>query len=133
MSCVLRRNPPKVGRNPRRTDPLLLVFAAVKKMAPSSREAIGPEVPDECPFSAPSPRGTVVQKSHTVRCLLVSANVPRTKFCSSFFVVQPSTCDPEVDGECAANEVVQFFALIVKSTLSQNTSEDWSFQIFTNN
>ena len=28
----------------------LLVFAAVKKMAPSSREAIGPEVPNECGF-----------------------------------------------------------------------------------
>ena len=40
------------------SDPLL-VFAAVKKMAPSSREAIGPEVPDECPFSAPSPRWTM--------------------------------------------------------------------------
>ena len=40
------------------SDPLL-VFAAVKKMAPSSREAIGPEVPDECPFSAPSPRWTL--------------------------------------------------------------------------
>ena len=37
-------------RNPRRTDPWK-VFAAVKKMAPSSREAIGPEVPDECPCS----------------------------------------------------------------------------------
>ena len=34
MSCVLRRNP-------RRTDPLV-DFAAVKKKAPSSREAIGP-------------------------------------------------------------------------------------------
>ena len=29
------------------SDPLL-VFVAVKKMAPSSREAIGPEVPDAC-------------------------------------------------------------------------------------
>ena len=48
MSCVLRKKP-KVRRNPWRTDPLL-VFAAVKKMAPSSREAIGPEVPDECFF-----------------------------------------------------------------------------------
>ena len=38
MSCVLRRNPPKVRRNPRRTDPLL-VFAAVKKTAPSPRGA----------------------------------------------------------------------------------------------
>ena len=26
------------------------------------KQAIGPEVPDECPFSAPSPRETVVQK-----------------------------------------------------------------------
>ena len=38
---------------------LLLVFAAVKKMAPSSREAIGQEVPDESPCSAPSPRGAI--------------------------------------------------------------------------
>ena len=49
-------------RNPRRTD-LLLVIAAVKKMAPSSREAIGADVPDERPFSPPSPRGAMmVQK-----------------------------------------------------------------------
>ena len=52
------------------SDPLL-VFAAVKKMAPSSREALSPEVLDECPFSAPSPRGAMVQKSHTFRCLSV--------------------------------------------------------------
>ena len=32
-------------RNPRRADPFLLVFAAVKKMAPSPRGAISPEVP----------------------------------------------------------------------------------------
>ena len=37
-------------RTPQRTDPFLLVFAAVKKMAPSSREAINPEVPGECFF-----------------------------------------------------------------------------------
>ena len=36
-------------RNPWRTDPLL-VCAAVKKMAPSSLEAIGPQVPDGCFF-----------------------------------------------------------------------------------
>ena len=36
-------------RNTRRTDPLF-VFTAVKKMAPSSREAINPEVPGECFF-----------------------------------------------------------------------------------
>ena len=36
---------------PWRTQFPLLVFAAVKKMAPSSREAIGPEVLDACtPF-----------------------------------------------------------------------------------
>ena len=36
-------------RNPRHTDPLLL-FATVKKMVPSSLEAIGPQVPNECFF-----------------------------------------------------------------------------------
>ena len=37
-----------MSRNPWRTD-LLLVFAAVKKMAPSPRGAVsGPEVPDAC-------------------------------------------------------------------------------------
>ena len=36
-----------VRRNHWRTDSLL-VFAAVKKMAPSPREAIGPEAPDVC-------------------------------------------------------------------------------------
>ena len=46
MSCVLRRN---------LSSPLLPQGeeeppAAVKKMAPSSHEAIGPEVPDECFF-----------------------------------------------------------------------------------
>ena len=48
-------------RNLRRTDPLL-VFAAVKKMAPSSREAIGQEVPDECFFFVSSPREAMVGK-----------------------------------------------------------------------
>ena len=75
-----------VRKNPsRRTDPLL-VFAAVKEMAPSSREAIGPEVPDERLFSPPSPRGTMVQKSpmHAYSLVfLVSANVPRMMLCSS--------------------------------------------------
>ena len=97
MSCVLRRNP-------RRTDPSF-VFTAVKKTAPSSREAIGPEVPDECPFSAPSPRGTLVQKSPThaySQVSLVSASVPRMGLCSSL--------------------------LIEKSAPSSNTSEDLSFQ-----
>ena len=36
-------------RNPRRTDSSL-VFAAVKRMAPSSLEAIGPHVPNKCFF-----------------------------------------------------------------------------------
>ena len=50
-SCPAFRGgePPKVRRNPRRTDPVL-VFAAVMKMAPSSREATGPQVPNECFF-----------------------------------------------------------------------------------
>ena len=56
-------------------------------MAPSSREAIGPEVPEESPFSPPSPRGTMVQKSPTHAYSLVSPGV----------------------GWCATNEVVQFF------------------------
>ena len=85
MSCVLRKNLPKARRNSWHTDPLL-VFAAVKKTAPSSREAIGPEVPDESPFSAPSPRGAMVQKSQMHACSLVSPAV----------------------GWCATNEVVQF-------------------------
>ena len=89
MSCVLRRNP-------RRTD-LLLVFAAVKKTAPSSREAIGAEVPDACIFFA--------------------AGVPRMRLCSSLFVVQHSTCDPEVNAKCATNEVTQFFVYCKKYTL----------------
>ena len=61
MSCVLRRNLPKVRRNPWRTDPLL-VFAAVKMTTPSSREAIGPEVPDECFVFVSSPREAMVGK-----------------------------------------------------------------------
>ena len=64
--CVQRGNPPKVRRNSRRTDPLL-VFAAVKKMAPSSREAIGPEVPDECFFLFRRHAG---QWSRSSRCML---------------------------------------------------------------
>ena len=52
-----------------------------------SREAIGPEVPDESPFSAPSPRGAMmVQKSPMHAYSLVSPGV----------------------GWCATNEVVQF-------------------------
>ena len=69
-----------------RSDPLL-VFVAVKQMGPSSREAIGPEVPDECPFSAPSPRGAMVQKFQM----------------HAYSVVSPGVC------KCATNEVVQFF------------------------
>ena len=68
------------------SDPLL-VFAAVKKMAPSPREATGPEVPDERPFSAPSPRGATVQKFQMHAHSLESPGV----------------------GYCATNEVVQFF------------------------
>ena len=49
-----------VGIRAHHASDLLLVFEAVKKMAPSSREAIGPEVPDESPFSPPSPRGPEV-------------------------------------------------------------------------
>ena len=79
MSCVPRRNHSRGEEDPRRTDPLL-VFVAVKKMAPSSLEAIGPEVPDECPFSPPSPRGTMVQKFPMHAYSL--AGVPRTRFCS---------------------------------------------------
>ena len=42
---------------------------------------------------------------HTLWCLLVSANVPRMRLCSSLFVVENSICDPEVNAECATNEV----------------------------
>ena len=73
-------------RNPGRTDHLL-VFAAVKKMAPSSREAIGSEIPDECPFSPPSPRGAKVQKFPM----------------HAFSLVSLGAC------LCATNEVMQFF------------------------
>ena len=75
-------------RNPRRTDPLL-VFVAVKKMAPSSREAIGPEVPDErlCTASVATWGNDVSEVPDAcvlIRCLLVSAGVPRMRLCSSF-------------------------------------------------
>ena len=70
------------------SDPLL-VFAAVEKMAPSSREAIGPEVPDECPLPALSPHGLMVQKS------------PMRAYSQVF---------PGV-GQHATNEAVQFFFL----------------------
>ena len=43
MSCVPRRNP-EGEEEPRRTDPLL-VFAAVKKMAPLSRGAMVQKFP----------------------------------------------------------------------------------------
>ena len=46
---------------------------------------------------------------HTLWCLLVSAGVPRMRLCSSFYVVQHSTCDPEVNAACVTDEVVQFF------------------------
>ena len=49
MSCVLRRNLPKVRRNPR-AQVLGRFLPAVKKMAPSSREATGPEGPDGSPI-----------------------------------------------------------------------------------
>ena len=38
----------------------MLVFAAVKKMAPPSREAIVPEVPDESLCSVPSQRAAII-------------------------------------------------------------------------
>ena len=71
-------------RNTRRTDPLF-VFTAVKKMAPSSREAINPEVPGECFFFFSSPRGALVWK------LLMHA-VPRMRLCRSLSVVQHLFC-----------------------------------------
>ena len=121
MSCVLR------GHS-QRTDPSL-VFAAVKRMAPSSREATGPEAPDESPPSPPSPRGTMVQKSPTHAgeffsefgqvsvaswVSLVSANVPRMRLCSSLFVVEHTSYNSEGNAECATNEVVQFFVYCKK-------------------
>ena len=77
MSCVLRRNLQGEEESPR-TDPLL-VFAAVKKTAPSSREAFGPEVPDES-FFVSSPRGAIFRK------LLMHA-VPRMRLRSATFVL----------------------------------------------
>ena len=77
---VLRRRTPKVRRNP----PALTVsfvgfFAAVKKMAPTSRGAIGPEVPDECLFSVPSSRGAMVQKILMNAYSLVSLCNPKSQ------------------------------------------------------
>ena len=107
MSCVLWRNPPPPppqGEEEPSAHRSFVGFCPVKKMAPSPREAIGPEVPDESPFSAPSPRGAMLQKSpmHAYsQVSVVSANVPRLRICSSLFVVRHSTCDPEVNAECA--------------------------------
>ena len=110
-----------VGIRSYQTSDRLLVFAAVKKMAPSSREATRPEVPDERPFSLLSPRGPEIPGACILFwCLLVSANVPRTRLCSSLFVLQHSTCDPEVDAACATNEVVQFFVYCKKFTFQQH-------------
>ena len=58
-------------------------------MAPLSREAIGPEVPDESPSSPPSPRGATVQKFPMHAHSLVSPGV----------------------GWCATNEIVRFFVV----------------------
>ena len=78
---------PDVGKRSYHASDPLLFFAAVKNMALSSPEAIGPEVPDGSPFSAPSPRGVMVQKFQMHAYSLVSSGV----------------C------WCATNEVVQFF------------------------
>ena len=81
-------------RNPWRADSWQ-IFAAVKKMAPSSRGPIGPEVPDERPFSPPSPRGgAMVLKFPMHAYSLVSPRV----------------------GKCATNEVMQFFVCCKKYT-----------------
>ena len=64
------------------SDPLL-VFAAVKKMAPSSREATGPEVPDERPFSPPSPRGPEVPDACILSGVSWCRRLPRMRLCSS--------------------------------------------------
>ena len=80
-SCGLRRNPQGEEEPPAPTDPLL-VFAAVKKMAPS-------------------PRGAMVQKFPMHACSLVSlvsANVPRMRLCSSLFVVK-STLSSNTGGD----------------------------------
>ena len=52
-------------------------MSCVQRMNRSvSREAIGPEVPDESPFSVPSPRGTMmVQKFPMHAYSLVSLGV----------------------------------------------------------
>ena len=65
-----------------RTDPLL-VFAAVKKMAPSSREAVGPEVPDDaCPLiaSVATCRADGATK-FPMHAVLFAAGVPRMRLC----------------------------------------------------
>ena len=90
MSCVPRRTPPpaplplppKARRTSRRKDPLL-VFAAVEETAPSSREAILPQVPDVCFF-----------------CFVDTwSNGPEV----------PDACILFGVSRCATNEVVQFF------------------------
>ena len=43
---------------------------------------------------------------------LVSADVPRMRLCTSLFVVQHSTCDHEVNAECATNEVCAVLCLL---------------------
>ena len=41
------------------------------------------------------------------------------RLCSSFFVVQHSTCDPEVNAACATDDFVQFFVFFKKYTRTQ--------------
>ena len=48
----------------------------------------------------------------------MSANVPRMRLRSSLSEVQHSTCDPEVNAQCATNEVVQFFVCCATFVLS---------------
>ena len=70
MSCVQRRNPAQGEDETPGAQILCWVFAAVKKTAPSSREAIGPEVPDACILLG------------VFWCLPM--NVPRMRLCKFF-------------------------------------------------
>ena len=72
-------------------------------MAPSSRETTGPEVPDERPFSPPSPRWAMVKKFPMREYSLVS---PGVGYCATNEVVH-SSYNSEVSAECATNSKVK--------------------------
>ena len=111
MSCVLRRTLTKLRRNPRARI-LCWFYAAVKKTAPSSREAIGPEVPDGCPLS----RGAMGQKfqMHACSwCLLVLACVPRMRCAVLCLLCNIQVAIPKSDVNCLLLLTLNSFTLIL--------------------